>query len=64
VNFFDTSNVLAPSWDGSGSNQLVIMSLHLGSTVPVETLRMDSLPDTQHGRSRKLVAAHIYSTAL
>ena len=57
-----TTNV--PAWDPGVGMVNEILSQHLGSVVEMTSLRMDSLPDTQHGRSRKLVANHVSAVAL
>lgn len=54
---------IAPSWDGTAGIHPVIMSMSLGSITDVTGLRMDSLPDTQHGRTRRLVATDTYAVA-
>lgn len=52
------SSALSPSWGSPASFTPVVLSKLLGTTADVINLRMDSIPDTQHGRTRALVAAH------
>jgi hypothetical protein len=60
-NWFVTANDFAPGWDVPGSVVVGVMSLKTSTFTPLSGVRIDSLPDTQHGRSRRLVSAHISS---
>lgn len=46
-----------PGWGSPASFSPVVLSKILGSTEDIISLRCDSIPDTQHGRTRALVAA-------
>lgn len=48
-----------PGWGSPASFSPVVLSKTLGSTEDIVSLRIDSIPDTQHGRTRKLVAVAV-----
>lgn len=52
------NSVHVPSWGSPASFTVVIMSKLLGSTSDVVNIRIDNIPDTQHGRTKKLVSSH------
>jgi hypothetical protein len=52
------SSAHTPSWASGVLFTPVVLSKTLGSTADIVSLRIDSLPDTQHGRTRKLSAVH------
>jgi len=49
---------------GSPTFATVVLSQSTTAYTFVTSLRMDSLPDTQHGRSRRLVASHTSTHAV
>jgi hypothetical protein len=51
-----TNSAHTPGWGSPAAFSPVVLSKTLGSTSDIVSLRIDSLPDTQHGRTRSLVA--------
>jgi hypothetical protein len=52
-------NVTNTNFPGTPTMQCVVFSKTLGQTFPITTVRIDSIPDTQHGRTRKDIATSV-----
>lgn len=62
--FLTALNTNNTNFPGTPTQQVVVLSKTLGNTFPVTTVRIDSIPDTQHGRTRKDIASSVGTHAV
>lgn len=64
ASYLDGINAVLSPLPGSPSGACAVVSNTHGLMNPVTSIRTDSLPDTQHGRTRKDIATAVYSATL